>query len=129
MRTRQTQRKTISLPGRYFTGRGSPVDVQLGDLSVGGCRFAIGSDPLPLGAPVQIFVEGAGPYRAIVKWVEGGEAGVTFTVPLTDEQFANFRNSHVPGFPAPDSRVHDNSSRDTLASAEAMPKALPQRFC
>lgn len=107
------------MPGRYFTGRGSPVDVQLSDLSVGGCRFATGAQSLTLGSPVQIYVGGAGPFRANVKWVEKGEAGVTFAAPLSDEQFANFRNSHVPDF----------AELQRSNEFEDMPDSPPQRFC
>lgn len=119
MRTRQNHRKTITLPGRYFTGLGSPVDVQLTDLSVGGCRFAIGNQKLSLGSPVQIYVGGAGPYRANIKWVENGEAGVTFASPLSDEEFANFRNSHVP----------DLDALRRSGDFDDMPDTPPQRFC
>ncbi|QFT76638.1 PilZ domain-containing protein [Erythrobacter sp. THAF29] len=119
MRTRKTTRRSITLPGRFFTGLGTPEDVVLTDLSVGGCRFASGARKLPLGAPLQIYVAGSGPHRATVKWVEGGEVGVTFTSPLSEEQFENFRHSHVP----------DLAAQGTPGDFEDVPDELPQRFC
>lgn len=119
MQTRQKQRKTISLPGRYFTGLGAPVDAMLIDLSVGGCRFAVGNQTLVPGAQVQIYVGGSGPHRAIVKWTEAGEAGVTFTNPLPDEEFATFRNTHV--------KVLDPEEKP--GDFEGIPDTAPQRFC
>jgi len=74
MQTRKSNRKTISLPGRYFTGLGTPEDVTLADLSVGGCRFAYGDR----------------------KPVKGEEVGVTFTTPLSQKHFESFQASHIP---------------------------------
>lgn len=119
MRTRKTTRKTITLPGRYFTGLGVPEDVVLSDLSTGGCRFHIGDRKVTLGAPIQIFVAGTGPHRATVKWVKDGEVGLTFTMPLSESQFAGFQASHIP----------DPAAAITSGDFEDMSDARPQRFC
>lgn len=119
MRTRQTLRKNITLPGRYFTGLGTPEDVTLSDLSVGGCRFALGERGLKLGAPVQIYVGKTGPHHASVKWVKDGEAGVTFTKPLSDDLFTSFQASHIP----------DAANGNVMDEFEDMTGAKPQRFC
>ena len=99
MRTRQKPRKAITLPGRYYTGTGAPVDVRLSDFSDGGCRFAAGATRLAPGMPVQIAVAGAGTYPAIVKWCVRGEAGVTFLERLSEAELARVQNSHVPDVP------------------------------
>ena len=119
MRTRQTSRKSITLPGRYFTGLGTPEDVILSDLSVGGCRFALGERDLKMGMPVQLYVANTGPHRATVKWVKDGETGVTFTAPLSDELFASFQASHIP----------DASNIPSIDDFDDMSSAKPQRFC
>lgn len=119
MRTRKTNRKTITLPGRYFTGLGTPVDVTLSDLSVGGCRFPKGDLKLIPGAPIQIYVGGSGPHRASIKWVADGDVGVTFTTPLDQELFENFQSSHVP----------DRQATGRPGDFDSVPDTLPQRFC
>lgn len=119
MRTRKTTRKSITLPGRYFTGLGTPENVTLVDLSVGGCRFANGDRRVTLGSPMQIYVANTGPHRAIVKWVQNGEVGVTFTTPLSQEQFEAFQSSHIP----------DAAKPEAMAPFEDMVGVKPQRFC
>ena len=119
MRTRKTPRKAINVPGRYFTGLGDPVDVTLGDLSEGGCRFPIEAHKLNIGAPLQIYIAGSGPHRAAVRWIDDGQVGVTFATPLSTEQFEKFEGSHVP----------DLSSDAIPGEFEIASDALPQRFC
>lgn len=119
MRTRQTLRKPITLPGRYFNGLGDPENVMLTDVSTGGCRFKKGDRKVTLGAPVQIFVAGTGPHRAIIKWIEGGDVGLSFVVPLTDAQLNEFQPSHIP----------DADDGAGTAEFEDMGGLKPQRFC
>ncbi|MCK0129496.1 PilZ domain-containing protein [Erythrobacter sp. F6033] len=119
MQTRQTSRKTVSLPGRYFTGLGSPVDVTLIDLSTGGCRFAPGPGKFTPGTPLQIFVGSSGPHRAKIKWSDGGDIGVTFVTPLSEEVIEQTLDGHVP----------DLSKDMTPGEFEPMGKSLPNRFC
>lgn len=66
METRQSSRTEIELPGRFFTGLAEAIDVQLKDVSEGGCRFATGEHALTIGSHVQIFIAGTGPYHANV---------------------------------------------------------------
>lgn len=119
MRTRKTSRKNINLPGRYSTGRGDAQDVVLRDVSVGGCRFDAGLRKLPPGLPVQIYVAGTGPHRAIVKWVDGREVGLGFLMPLSEDLFGRFQGSHVP----------DPSEMNTSVHFEDISDVKPQRFC
>ncbi|MBV7265282.1 PilZ domain-containing protein [Erythrobacter ani] len=119
MQTRKKPRKTITLPGRYFTGLGSPVDVILTELSVGGCRFPASGKKLIPGAPLQIYVGTSGPHRANIRWAENGEVGVTFTVPLTEQQISEFDSSDLPAF----------SGKTGADEFEELPGARPHRFC
>ena len=119
MKIRKTSRKTITLPGRYITGLGKPEDVLLTDLSVGGCRITYGDRKVILGAPIQIFIGNTGPHRATIKWIKGEELGVTFTQPLSEEQFTTFQNSHVP----------DRVTNTVSGEFDEMNGTAPQRFC
>nr|WP_298931432.1 PilZ domain-containing protein [uncultured Erythrobacter sp.] len=119
MQTRQVPRKPINLPARYFTGRGSAVDVVLSDLSVGGCRFHAPGSKLMRGLQLQMYVGSSGPHRATVRWIEDGEIGVTFLNPFTDQMIEKFKFSHVPG------KLEDVTPGDF----DPVPKSLPNRFC
>lgn len=119
MQTRNTQRKIISLPGRYFTGHGTAHDVMLADISPSGCRFHSDNRRLAVGGRVQIYVESWGPFHAIIKWLRDGEVGVRFTAPIEPANFARFQNSHIKvGSPGPDENAFD-----------AVPVSPPARFC
>lgn len=119
MQTRKKPRKALNLPGRYFTGLGTPIDVVLSDVSEGGCRFPVGTQKLAIGSPLQIYIAGAGPYRAAIRWVDDGQAGVTFTVPLDPAQVDSFQVEQVP----------DASGAAIIDAFEPMDDAKPRRFC
>jgi hypothetical protein len=119
MQTRQSPRRNIKVPGRYFTGVGDPIDVMIGDISEGGCRFVIDPRLVSLGSQLQVTIGGSGPHRAVVRWLEKGVAGVTFQRKLNPELIEQFQSSHIPDtadFPAP-------------ADFELFDYAPPQRFC
>lgn len=119
MRTRQANRKLISLPGRFSTGLGEPQDVILRDLSCGGCRFEHGAQKVAPGAPMQIYVGQTGPHRAIVRWVQGGEVGLGFEKPLSEQQFRSFQSTHIP----------DSADVAANAAFDEIGEMTPQRFC
>lgn len=119
MRTRQNTRKATTLPGRYLTGRGLPTTVTLSDLSIGGCRFELPADSsFIIGMPLQIFIAGSGPHHANVKWVENGEAGITFAIPLEEEQIERFESGEAPLPP-----------KSTDEAFDSVMEQRPQRFC
>lgn len=119
MRTRQVNRKLITLHGRYSTGLGEAHEVTLRDLSPGGCRFELASEKIAPGSPLQIFVAETGPHRAIVKWIKDGEAGVEFLRPLSETHFNNFQTSHIP----------DSAKASATATFDDIKDMTPQRFC
>jgi hypothetical protein len=119
MRTRQKPRKTLTLPGRYYTGLGKPVDVRLNDISEEGCRLGQVSTRLPAGSRLQVYVGEAGPFFAMVKWSQDGEVGVTFATPLSADDVREIKNSHVP----------DVAAEGTQDAFQPMPQQAPQRFC
>ncbi|BDI60046.1 PilZ domain-containing protein [Qipengyuania nanhaisediminis] len=118
MRTRSNTRKPITIPGRYFTGLGTPEDVAIADLSPGGCRFASRARRIAPGSPIQIFIGAAGPYQAVVKWVEAGEIGAAFSHPLGDDEFRQFQSTHVP----------DRAS-EVITGEFVDTRSMPQRLC
>jgi len=119
MQIRQSSRKEILIPGRYSTGLGAPKDVTLSDLSLGGCRFALGKRSLKPGVQVQLYVGDTGPHSATVKWVKGGETGVTFAKPLSQDLLVSFQSSEVPDAANADERdVFDGNGR-----------VKPKRYC
>lgn len=119
MRTRQDNRKQISLPGRFSTGLGEPRDVVLRDLSCGGCRIEVPSAQIAPGAPLQIYVGQTGPHRAVVRWAKDGELGLSFRTPLSEQQFSSFQASHIP----------DSADQNPSAAFEELADMTPQRFC
>lgn len=118
MRTRKKPRKAITLPARYYTGHGTPVDVLLTDLSEDGCRLAIGAARLAPGTPIQVAVAGAGTYPGIVRWCVGGEAGVTFLQTLDEAELARLQNTHSPLAPGEEPEAQFQPMRQP-----------PLRFC
>ena len=118
MRTRQSERKTITLPGRYLTDYGMPADVLLTDVSAGGCRFKTDTSRLSVGTPLQIVIDGNGPHHATIKWVRQGEVGVTFNHRLAQDVLDQFRHSHVG--------VAAGAAGDRFDETTG---ALPRRFC
>lgn len=119
MQTRQKPRKELNVPGRFFTGLGVRVDVTLSDISEGGCRFPVGSQKLTIGSPVQIYIAGSGPHRASIRWVENGEAGVTFVEPLDEDMIERLERGDLPA------AIEESEPADI----EETKDAPPRRFC
>ena len=90
MQIRETSRRTLSVPARYVTGMGTPVDVTMRDISTGGCCFKDGQRQLRIGTPLQIHIAGSGPYRAAVRWIEGDLVGIKFVLMLEEEEVERF---------------------------------------
>ncbi|MBE5074056.1 PilZ domain-containing protein [Erythrobacteraceae bacterium E2-1 Yellow Sea] len=84
MQTRKIDRNQVSIPGQCRTMRGQMIDIQLRDLTPGGCRFADPARALLLHAPVTLMIGGSGPHNARLRWREGDEVGVAFDRPLPD---------------------------------------------
>lgn len=119
MQARRTTRKAINLPGRYYTGVGAPIDITLSDVSTGGCRFPAEAGKLKPGSPIQIYVGGSGPHRASVRWLENGEIGVSFMMPLEQDFIDKIQCGHIP----------DITPESKPGGFKPMGDALPLRFC
>ncbi len=119
MMTRQTNRKPLTLPGRYHLGKGRGAEVTLSTLSRGGCRFVDEEGHLAAGTRIHVYIDDAGPFPAQVRWVREGQTGVTFATPLDQAQLAHFRNCHVALHRETDS----HTDPDSLAAIK------PRRYC
>lgn len=102
MQTRKIDRKQVSIPGQCRTMRGQLIDIQLRDLTHGGCRFDDPAHALLPNAPVSLMIAGSGPYAARLRWREGQEVGVAFDRALPDALLHQI----LSGKPIPASTSH-----------------------
>lgn len=63
-------------------------DIELADLSKGGCRIEDPRGGLGLGEYVRLFIAGTGPHVAEVAWRQGSRIGLEFQNPLPERVFA-----------------------------------------
>ena len=82
MHPRNSERLSTSLTGTYRTPRGFECEVDVDDLSLGGCRVDDLRGGLQLGEYVQITIAGAGPFVAEVAWRQATRVGLQFNRPL-----------------------------------------------
>ncbi|MEL7188707.1 MAG: PilZ domain-containing protein [Pseudomonadota bacterium] len=89
MKSRQSNRVATSATGSYRTPKGMQWDVELGDLSQGGCRVSDPRAGLHLGEYVRLFIAGTGPHMAEVVWRNTSNAGLAFLRPLPPRLFTH----------------------------------------
>lgn len=88
IQARKTRRKPVTVDAEVRNARDLAWQVELADLSEGGCRFTLSAAPLSKGEGVKLLVAGAGSIRAKVSWRRGDEVGVAFETPLSGEFLA-----------------------------------------
>ena len=79
------RRAADRLPAEASVGLGGPqgsVASRLSDISQSGCRLATGSAALTVGMPIAIELVHGISIHGNVRWVNGEEAGVEFTIPI-----------------------------------------------
>ncbi len=89
MKARTTSRVPIEATGSYRTSRGMQWDIQLADLSEGGCRIFDPRGRADLGEYVRLYIAGTGPHLAEVAWRHGDHVGFAFTRPLPERVFSS----------------------------------------
>jgi hypothetical protein len=62
-------------------------DLELADLSEGGCRIEDAHGRLRLGEFVRLYIAGTGPHMAEVAWRQGSRVGIEFVRPLAPRVF------------------------------------------
>lgn len=87
MQARQSDRVRTRATGSCKTARGMQWDIQLDDLSPGGCRVDDPRHGMKLGAIVKIFIVGTGPHHAEVAWRQGDRVGLEFVKKLPERVF------------------------------------------
>ncbi|MEL6878568.1 MAG: PilZ domain-containing protein [Pseudomonadota bacterium] len=112
MKTRKTSRIPIDAVGSYRTSRGMQWDVELADLSEGGCRIFDPRGRAELGQYVRLYIAGTGPHLAEVAWRSGENVGFAFTRPLPERVFTSIA--------AADGQ--DAAPVDTTANAPGVPR-------
>jgi len=84
---RRSNRIRTTAAGSCKTERGFQWDIQLADLSPGGCRVEDPRGAMRLGAMVKLFIAGTGPHHAEVAWRQGDRVGLEFRRTLPDRLF------------------------------------------
>ncbi|MEM8725902.1 MAG: PilZ domain-containing protein [Pseudomonadota bacterium] len=93
MKARATSRVPIDTTGSYRTSRGMQWDIELADLSEGGCRIFDPRGRVDLGEFVRLYIAGTGPHLAEVAWRSGDNVGFAFTRPLPERVFTSLAAS------------------------------------
>lgn len=87
MTARKSERVRSCATGSCKTNRGFQWDIQLDDLSRGGCRVDDPRHGMKLGAHVSLFIAGTGPHFAEVAWRQGDRVGLEFVKDLPERVF------------------------------------------
>ncbi|MEQ5787863.1 PilZ domain-containing protein [Erythrobacter sp. NFXS35] len=87
MRARNSVRIPTAATGSCRTSRGMQWDLELADLSEGGCRIEDSRGRLRLGEFVRLYIAGTGPHMAEVAWRQGSRVGIEFARPLPRRVF------------------------------------------
>ncbi|MBI1403167.1 MAG: hypothetical protein GC147_08140 [Porphyrobacter sp.] len=87
MRARSSSRVATAATGSCRTSRGMQWDLDLADLSAGGCRIDDPHGRLRLGEFVRLFIAGTGPHMAEVAWRQGSRVGLEFARALPPRVF------------------------------------------
>ncbi len=97
MRARKSSRIATSATGSYRTPRGSEWEVEVADLSRGGCRVDDPVGGLKLGEYVQLRIGSTGPHTAEVAWRQGDRVGLEFASPLAHSVMARIAEDDWDG--------------------------------
>jgi hypothetical protein len=92
---RRADRHPVIIRRATVRGHGrQPVDAELVELSVYGCRLAVDA-PYKVHDRLWLRFEGSNPIGAIAVWTEGGELGCRFDAPLERQLFRSL--TLIPG--------------------------------
>lgn len=97
MKARQDTRITTAASGSYRTMRGNEWEVEVADLSRGGCRVTDPNGGLKLGEYVELFIGGTGPHKAEVAWRQLDRVGLEFARPLSESAMARIADNDWDG--------------------------------
>lgn len=87
MQARRSSRIRLTAPALCKSSRGFSWDIEIADLSQGGCRVDDPRHGLELGAHIELTIAEVGPYPAEVAWRQGDRVGLEFVAPLPPTVF------------------------------------------
>ena len=97
MQTRKDSRIPTGAPGTYKTNFGREWEVEVADLSRGGCRVDDPYGGLKLGEYVDLEIGGTGPHKAEVAWRQSDRVGLEFAQPLAQSVLARIEQNDWDG--------------------------------
>ncbi|MEM6858788.1 MAG: PilZ domain-containing protein [Pseudomonadota bacterium] len=97
MQTRRDNRIRTNAEGTYTTNLGREWEVEVTDLSRGGCRVDDPHGGLKLGEYVEVFVGGTGPHKAEVAWRQSFRVGLEFVQPIAQSVLARIEQNDWDG--------------------------------
>ena len=97
MQTRKDNRITTDAAGSYKTNLGNEWEVEVADLSRGGCRVDDRYGGLKLGEYVELEIGGTGPHKAEVAWRQSDRVGLEFARPLAQSVLARIERGDWDG--------------------------------
>jgi hypothetical protein len=106
MQSRRSPRTKTQAPAACQNGRGITWDVQVDDISLGGCRVDDPRHSLELGAHIQLMIAETGPYTVEVAWRQGDRVGLEFLTKLDPVVFDLMASGDWE-------RAHDSASGGT----------------
>ncbi|NQX94818.1 MAG: PilZ domain-containing protein [Erythrobacter sp.] len=117
-------RLSTNLTGVYRTPRGFECEVDVDDLSLGGCRVDDVRGGLRLGEYVQITLREAGPFVAEVAWRQSTRVGLQFNRPIPAHVLEALTGVDVTA-PAESAPVPDPAGPAIPQPFEAPPASSP----
>ena len=83
---RATERQPVFLNARCRQSSWVVRQVELANLSSGGCRLIAAADSLEAGQDVELRIGQEVQVSGVVRWLEQGDAGIEFDAPLEEAQ-------------------------------------------
>ncbi|MDT8280924.1 MAG: PilZ domain-containing protein [Erythrobacter sp.] len=96
IKARRSARVPTTATGSCRTARGVQWDIELADLSQGGCQIEDPQGRLRLGEHVRLTIAGTGPHMAEIAWRQGALIGVEFVRPLPERVLARLAAADGP---------------------------------
>ncbi|MEL6239428.1 MAG: PilZ domain-containing protein [Pseudomonadota bacterium] len=106
MQTRKDTRIPTNAEGSYRTGLGREWEVEVADLSRGGCRVDDLHGGLKLGEYVELTIGRTGPHKAEVAWRQSDRVGLEFVKPLAQSVLARIEQNDWDGAASEFSKTH-----------------------
>lgn len=84
---RRRERRAVAMRGNVIRAGGLAVQIEVVDLNHGGCGISLASGSLSPDEKVMLSVLGRGSMPALVRWCEGGRAGLDFEAAADETRY------------------------------------------